>query len=452
MATPQQAKTVPKTSMPARSERPGFKRGRHQLPYWIATQVVRDPMGYPDKCIALPPDADDATINRLCQQHSEALYAYIEQQQQIADAGGMPGVPPYDGTVKSACRIYQCHPHSPFHKVKANTRRSYTDSLKVIESTVGKRIVRNLTIFDCQHWYEEWRKPVVVVGQDGKKLAGEERIDRAHNAIAMFKTVIYFCAVLKPERRFADCKALAQDLEKARFEKGGARDQEMTLAYARAFIAKADELAARNVQPADRMLHMAIGVAAQFELLLRQKDIIGERPKTADDLEKARRRGATVVPCGGKTWVGSFTWENIPGWRWTTRTSKSKYRSTVAFDLTLYGLLMPLLERVPHDQRTGPIVKGEHGWPVEERSYRKWFRLVARAANIPDEVWNMDTRAGGATEAEEAGAKLPDIGAAMAHAEGQEKTTTLRYIRRQARRIREVAEVRQASRVNEKGD
>jgi hypothetical protein len=38
--------------------------------------------------------------------------------------------------------------------------------------------------------------------------------------------------------------------------------------------------------------------------------------------------------------------------------------------------------------------------------YARWFRQIARAAGIPDDVWNMDSRAGGATEADEAGAAL----------------------------------------------
>jgi len=33
------------------------------------------------------------------------------------------------------------------------------------------------------------------------------------------------------------------------------------------------------------------------------------------------------------------------------------------------------------------------------RSYGNWSRGIARAAGIPDAVWNMDARAGGATEA-----------------------------------------------------
>ena len=61
---------------------------------------------------------------------------------------------------------------------------------------------------------------------------------------------------------------------------------------------------------------------------------------------------------------------------------------------------------MPHAERTGAIVKGEHGLPMREHSFRKWFRKIARPAGIPDEIWNMDSRAGAATEAEEALANL----------------------------------------------
>jgi hypothetical protein len=53
----------------------------------------------------------------------------------------------------------------------------------------------------------------------------------------------------------------------------------------------------------------------------------------------------------------------------------------------------------PRTASPGAIVKGEHGLPVCARSYGTWFRDIARAAGIPDAVWNMDARAGGATEA-----------------------------------------------------
>jgi hypothetical protein len=391
-------------------------------------------MGFPDRCIALPPDADEATISELCRQHTARLVAWIEQQRQGGEDGGAagePALPRYDGSVYSACQMYQRHPRSRFHKVKANTRKSYVDSLTIIEREVGKRLIRNLTVLDVEHWYEMWRLPTAQ-GEN-------ERIDRAHNAVAMFRTVLRFCAAL----RKSECKVLAEELKLVQFERGGAREEEMTLAQVGAFIRKVLELGRTGVIPADRALYLAIGVAAQFELLLRQKDIIGEWHASATEAGTAIAKGAVGIAAGDETWTGFFTWERIPGWRWRMRTSKSKYRAAAEFDLPKHSLLFPLLEQVPHHQRSGAIVKGEHGLPVRERSYRKWFRAVARAAGIPDEVWNMDTRAGGATEAEESGASLDAIQGALTHSK---QDTTLRYIRRRTTKIADVAQARSQKR------
>jgi len=79
-----------------------------------------------------------------------------------------------------------------------------------------------------------------------------------------------------------------------------------------------------------------------------------------------------------------------------------------------------------YNQHTGPIIKGADGLPARESSYRKWFRQIARAAGIPDEVWLTDSRAGGATEAEEAGVAVAAIQYAVTHSK---RDTTLHYIR-----------------------
>lgn len=435
--------------MPPRGSAPGYKGGRfrpelgRRLPYWYAKNVVRDAMGFPDLCIALPLEADDQEIARLCHEHTARLMAWIDQEQARAQEDGdadLPRMPPYTGTIDSACDQYERHPRSRFHAVKSNTRDTYLDSLKLIRRTVGARLIRNLTILDVQHWYEEWRKPT--------KAGAPERIKRAHDAVAMVKTVLRFNAAL----RRADCKQLIEDLERAssltNFERGGAREQEMTYAQARDFIRTALDLQARGVLPGLRGLYMAIGVATQFELLLRQKDVIGERPRTHADLEKSTRRGAASWPGGDRPWVGFFTWENVPGWRWRTRTSKSKYRAAADFDLTRYDLLFPLLEAVPIEHRTGAIVKGEHELPIQERSYRKWFRQIARVAGIPDEVWSMDSRAGGATEAEEALGDRKLVSLALTHTN---ELTTGRYIRETGRAIATVAEARGRKRAADKG-
>lgn len=129
------------------------------------------------------------------------------------------------------------------------------------------------------------------------------------------------------------------------------------------------------------------------------------------------------------------------------KTSKSKYRAGQEFTLSNYELLLPLLEAVPHAQRHGAIVKGEHGLPVRQSSFGKWFRQIARAANIPDDVWNMDARAGGATEADEAGADIGLISFGLTHTNVQ---MTERYIRRRsARKTAELAAARKRKRAAE---
>ena len=94
-------------------------------------------------------------------------------------------------------------------------------------------------------------------------------------------------------------------------------------------------------------------------------------------------------------------------------------------------------------------MKGEHGLRVRERSYRKWFRAIARAAGIPDEMWSMDSRAGGAVEADEAGAEFAAIQAALTHSKPDQ---TLRYIRGRAKRIASVADARRRARNGREND
>lgn len=407
----------------------------------MARQVTRNPLGFPDPSIRLPADADDVQLAELCQQHTARLYAWIADIERSEPSLTKTR---YDGSMLAACRIYQEHPLSKFHKVSHTTRRGYLNDLKVIEATVGARLIRNVTVLDVQHWYDQWRKGAVSIDANGKKVIGPERIERAHHAVAMVRTVIYFMAAL----RHNDCKVLASELEKIKFEKGGAREQELTYRHVISFIRTALDLGKKGIMPAERALYMAIGVASQFELMLRQKDIIGAWEPT-----KADRRfpsGISIVKLEkeAETWSGFYTWENIPGWRWRMRTSKSKYRAPAEFDLTLYSLLFPLLEAVPHDQRSGSIVKGEGGLPIRYRSYAKWFRQIATVAGIPLDVQSMDARAGGATEAEEAGADEKAIQDALTHSNAM---TTRRYVRRRSKKIADVAMARHQSRTENDG-
>src|SRR5262249_4210754 len=155
-----------------------------------------------------------------------------------------------------------------------------------------------------RRWYRQWRAP--------KSDSAPERIDRAHDAVSMLRAILRFGFALGHD----ECGKLDERLATQRFEKGGAREQEMSYPQAAAFVRTALDLGQRAIISQDRARSMAIGVAGQFELALRQKDIIGE---WINDV-----------------WHGSFTWENIPGWRLRLKTSKN--RAAAVFTLTNYPL------------------------------------------------------------------------------------------------------------------
>ncbi|WP_406853531.1 hypothetical protein ABEG18_13240 [Alsobacter sp. KACC 23698] len=391
--------------MADRSATPGLVRRKRKAGvalYWSALSLSRNARLFPDPLIRLPADATAAELQDLCETYTARLNLWL--------ADGPAQRWRYDGTVAGLCDTFERHPDSPIHEVKRNTADSYVDSLKVIRATVGARAIRALVPMDVKRWYGQWRAPA----KDG----GPERVKRAHDAVATFRMVLRFGFALGHK----ECGALAEQLKMIRFERSGRREGEMTVEHVRAFVAAA--LRAERL-PEHCRLSMAIGVATQFETMLRQKDVIGE----------------WSGPSARDAWLGSYTWENLPGGILRLKTSKAK--RLAVFDLTRMELVWPLLQSVPQADRVGAVVKGPAGDPIRERTYRKWFREIAGLAGIPATVWNMDSRAGAITEAMEAGADPAAVSDGATHSS---LTMTKRYDRRVAERILTVAEARKARR------
>jgi hypothetical protein len=390
--------------MGEKSQTPGLiarkrKRGPDRL-YWAADSVSRKARGYPSRLIPLPNDATETEIIDLCETYTAKLILWL-------DRGPAPRWL-YDGTVGSLCDAFERHPQSPIREVRRNTAEAYVDSLKVIRLTVAARAVRALAPIDVKAWYDRWRAP--------REPGLPERVKRAHDAVSTLRMILNFGRSLG----HMECGDLVDGLSKMQFERSRPREGQMTVAHARAFIAAA---LARGDQ---RGLSMAIGVATQFETMLRQKDVIGSWSRDA-------RTGA-------ETWSGPYRWDNIPGGIFRLKTSKTS--SEIVHDLTKLDLLWPLLMRVPQADRQGAIVKA-FGEPIRERSYRKWFREIARLAGVPDAVWNMDARAGAVTEALDAGAELSQVQRAATHLS---PSMTARYDRTAEAAPLAVAEARRKAR------
>jgi hypothetical protein len=70
---------------------------------------------------------------------------------------------------------------------------------------------------------------------------------------------------------------------------------------------------------------------------------------------------------------------------------------------------MAELVGVPVTSRIGPVILDElTGKPYRQREFARRFREVARAAEVPDSIWNMDARAGAVTDAYDRGARPTD--------------------------------------------
>ena len=118
----------------------------------------------------------------------------------------------------------------------------------------------------------------------------------------------------------------------------------------------------------------------------------------------------------------------------------TKTGATVVADLKLCPLVLKVLALIPADKRVGPLIIDEKsGRPYAKDAYAREWRRVARAAGIPDHIWNMDARAGAISEADDALAPLDEIRSTAGHSQA---STTSRYVRGTEGKAKNVAVLR----------
>lgn len=406
--------------MPSEMNAPGLKTrpnrdGSRRL-YWCArADLVK--AGYRPETVRLSysldvPD-DRVLIEATCLRLQAEMLEWSTGRKRDRD--------PFDGTILGLSRRYQTDEASPFRRLKHNTRHKDTYTLVLIEKAFGTRSLAALKIGDFYRWYEAAKKP--------KATGGPERVRRAYGIIKKLRELFAFGIMAE----LPECRRLYEVLEHARFAQPARRRIAMELSHVEAFVAKAIEL--------DR-LSLALGTAIQFETALRQKDVIGEWEPIPEG------QGASGILLNGRRWANGLTWSDLAA-DLVVRKATTKTGAFAAHDLKLCPLVLGLLDRVPVDRRVGPLIIDETaGRPYAESAYGREWRIVARAAGVPDHVWNMDARAGAITEAEDAGADLDHIRSAAAHTQ---VSTTQRYSRGAVGKSRAVAELRLAHRAAKNG-
>jgi hypothetical protein len=139
---------------------------------------------------------------------------------------------------------------------------------------------------------------------------------------------------------------------------------------------------------------IALAQAFQFDLKLRQKDVIGEWVPYGD-------RGDSNIVKDSEKWVRGLLWQEIDD---KLILRKETTFGLVVFDLHLAPMVMEELtsqynfspkafgERL-FMPKTGPVIVSEYGsLPWKAIEFRRWWRKVADAAGVPHEVKNSDSR------------------------------------------------------------
>jgi hypothetical protein len=402
--------------MPSELNFPGLKRRKRKtgpdVAYWVArTDLVN--AGYRPETVRLPYTLDDPSHAALLSQSCLRL-----QAEMLEWASGHKRDPNrFDGTLLSLSRKYQIDPASPFNtNMKHTTQRTDLSTLRLIEKAFGARALVSLKNEDFRRWYDKAKEPEVA--------GGDERIRRAYGIIKKLRELFSYGIMAE----LPHCERLHGILAQARFAQPARRRVMLELSHVEAFIAEA---LSRN------RLSLALGTAIQFEAALRQKDVIGEWepiPIGGD---------ATGIVINGRRWKNGLTWADLSG-NLVVRKATTKTGAIAAHDFKLYSLVIALLDMVPAEKRVGPLIINEAtGKPYAEWVFTREWRVVAKAAGVPDHVRNMDARAGAITEADDAGAELDFIRSTAAHAQA---STTLRYLRGGIGKSTTVANLRAAHR------
>lgn len=325
--------------------------------------------------------------------------------------------PKKDLTIRDLVNAYQTDKSSRFHKRRWATRKNNVGTLRNIVEKHGTVALKDIRFRDLTLWHDEWS-------------AGGAKLAMGHHVMGLLRSMVGFGMAMLED---PECERLCTIMPKLRLETGNQpREEALSYEQAEAIIQKAHE---------SNFHSMALAQALQFDCMFRQMDIIGQwvpmtEPLITDVVNRKR----------GK-WSRGIRWEEIDQ-NWILRHVTSKKNKKIEIDMKLAPLAKRELDlqiaRLGTRPPKGPIIVYEgSGVPWVPSEFRRKWRAMARAAGVPDEVRNMDSRAGAISEATEAGAELEHVKHAATHSN---INMTERYARSKNKKIANVQRIRIAAR------
>ena len=330
---------------------------------------------------------------------------------------GMPEIIGFDGSIASLINCYQTDPDSNYHKKRYAVRKNHDIILRRVAAQHGTEMLADIKGRTLLTLHKQW-------SNNGEKIA------IAHAFIGQLRTLFGFGFTMLEDK---ECERLCSVMRLMRFPMSKPRTERLT----------ADQVIAHRAAAHERHWNtMALAQALQFEFILRQKDVIGEWVPVSEPGISA------VVGPKGK-WLMGLRWEEIDE-HMILRHNTSKRGKDIEVDLRLAPMVMEELAlhvQTPIDKLTraslpasGPLIICEvTGYPYTTAEFRRKWRIVANDAGLPKEVRSMDSRAGGISEADDAGANLEHVREAATHSD---VAMTRRYSRAAAKRVAGVSKTR----------
>lgn len=336
----------------------------------------------------------------------------LQDEMLVFSRGGISTDLALDGSLAGLMTCYRHDPDSSFKKLRWHSKQYYETLMGLIEREHGKLELSKINARSFRRWHETW-------AEGGKHAV-------AHGKIGMLRTLFGFGATILED---ADCIRLRGIMSGLRFEMPKARTESLTADQANAIRAKAREMGRPSI---------ALAQAFQFELMLRQKDVIGEWVPTSEP-------GVTDVFCinlkkGWRyKWLRGIRWDEIDQNMILSHVT-SKRQKKIAVSLKNAPMVMEELALLGDIPSAGPIIRSEmDGLPYDAVEFRRHWRIIADACGVPKTVRNMDSRAGAITEASDAEAPLEHIRHAATHSN---ISMTQRYSRGSEEKIAHVQQLR----------
>ncbi len=346
----------------------------------------------------------------------------LQDESLMFGRGGIERQPAiYSNTWESLIDCYRTDPDSPYLSKRYNTRQNYDSLCRLIKKACGTERIADGDARRVLRLYEQW--------------SSEGRTAMGHSMIGMMRSLLSFGATLL---KCKDCRELKVTMHDMRFKGPKPREERLTAEMAEAIRALAPSVGRRS---------LGLAQAFQFDLMLRQKDVIGEWVPVSEP-------GLSDVLDRNEKWARGLRWDGIDK-NFILRHTTSKRQKDIDPDLTLAPMVMSELRfmaGIPQDAplrrdmlpASGPVVVNEfNGLPWRADVFRRTWRELATACGIPNNVRSMDSRAGAISEATDAGAQLEDVRHAATHSEISQ---TQRYSRGSADKVAKVMKLRAAHR------